>query len=118
MHEYLHAFHPQDDAAEPKDVKIIALNAEPMPEIQKVRVTIQLTPFQSLPDLYFSIQDEQAAEVASVNMIETVLDQLNFVMHIRKNKESIPGSYTLSCQVIYRDIGTVDTQEYAFQIED
>ena len=117
MHDYIHAFHPQDDAVEPKDVKILSLNAKTLENPQKVRVTVQVTPFQSLPDLFFAIYDEQnGTEVSSVNMIESVLDQINFVMHIRKNMDSIVGPYKLVCQVIYRDIGIVDSQEFKFQL--
>ena len=117
MHDYLHAFNPSDDAVDPDQVKVISLSAEPLNELQKVRVNIELTPFKQLPDINFIIIDaSNDVEVSSTNMIESVLDHINFVMHIRKSLETIPGKYTLTAQVIYRDIGMVDQKNIQFTI--
>jgi hypothetical protein len=117
MHDYIHAFNPSDDAVEPAEVKVLALSAEPLSEIQKVRVKIELTPFTQLPDINFIIIDDQKnIEVSSTNMIESVLDQINFVMHLRKPANEIPGNYTLTAQVIYREIGMVDEKSVQFNV--
>ncbi len=108
MHEYLHSFQPDEDAALPAAVRILSLMAAPSSDPQKIRVTIQLSPFKQPPDLAFTILDQEGVEVSSVSMIETVLDEINFVMHIRKNNTTLSGSYTLSVEVLYRDIGIVD----------
>ena len=116
MTEYIHAFNPSDDAVEPSQVRIIALSAEPIQDTQKVRIKIELTPFRELPDINFSIRDENGIEISSTNMIESVLDQINFVMHLRKAPDDIPGEYSLITEVIYRDIGKVHEKSIAFTI--
>jgi hypothetical protein len=116
MPEYLHTFKPQDDAVKPQDVKFLLLKASPLAEPQKIRVIAQLTPFLQLPDFNFSIKDDHDLEVASVSMIESVLDELNFVMHIRKTRSELPGYYQLHAEVVYRDIGIVDEQTISFEV--
>ncbi|MBI9048255.1 MAG: hypothetical protein JEZ00_02460 [Anaerolineaceae bacterium] len=116
MPEYVHSFTPDDDAVNPEQVRILSLSIELMSEPTKVRVKIQLSPFTQLPDINFRILDASDTEVSSVNMIESVLNQINFVMHIRKNKESITGKYSLSAEVLYRDIGIVDQKTIQFEI--
>ena len=117
MPEYIHAFNPSDDAVEPSEVKITALSAEPINDTQKVRVKIELTPFIELPDINFSILDEDGKEISSTNMIESVLDQLNFIMHLRKAPDKVAGNYLLLAEVIYRDIGKVHEKSQKFAIK-
>ena len=116
MHEYIHAFNPSDDAVEPAKVKITALSAEPINDTQKVRIKIELTPFTQLPDINFSILDTSGTEVSSTNMIESVLDHLNFVMHLRRAANDVTGDYSLIAEVIYRDIGKVHEKTVQFSI--
>ena len=117
MHEYLHAFNPSDDAVEPAEVRITALSAEPIKDTQKVRVKIELTPFTQLPDINFVILDNDGKEISSTNMIESVLDQINFVMHLRKASDEVNGTYSLNAEVVYRDIGKVDVKSISFTID-
>ena len=116
MPDYIHAFNPSDDAVDPSDVKSAALSAEPISDTQKVRVKIKLTPFKQLPDINFTILDENGNEISSTNMIESVLDQINFVMHLRKAPNEISGTYRLNAEVVYRDIGTVHEESIQFSI--
>jgi hypothetical protein len=116
MHEYLHSFTPDEDAAPPAEVRILSLKAAPLSDQQKVRVTIQLTPFKQPPDLAFIILDWDKVEVSSVNMIETILDEINFVMHIRKSGSLLSGAYKLAVDVLYRDTGSVDQKTIDFEI--
>jgi hypothetical protein len=116
MPDYIHAFTPSDDAVEPSQVRITALSAEPINASQKVRVKIELTPFTALPDINFTIQDENGNEISSTNMIESVLDQINFVMHLRKAPDDVIGNYSLIAEVIYRNIGKVHEKSIKFSI--
>jgi hypothetical protein len=116
MPDYIHAFNPSEDAVTPSQVRITALSAEPIPNSQKVRVKIELTPFTELPDVNFSILDKEGNEISSTNMIESVLDQINFVMHLRKSPNDVAGDYFLKTEVIYRDIGKVDDKSITFSI--
>lgn len=116
MHDYVHSLIPDEDAASPADVRVLSLKAAPLSEPQKIRVTIHLTPFQQPPDLAFLILDQNKVEVASVSMIETVLNEINFVMHIRKKNTSLSGAYQLSVDVLYKDLGIVDQKNLDFEI--
>jgi len=116
MHAYLHTFQPEEDAAEPESVRILSMEAAPLVDPQKIRITVQLTPFKIPPDLSFKILDSEKVEVSSVSMIETVLDEFNFVMHLRKINASLMGTYQLTAEILYKDIGTVDRQICAFEI--
>jgi hypothetical protein len=83
----------------PNEVRIKSLKAEPWPDNRRVRVTLEVTPFQKRPNGEVNISNPQGDEVASVSIIESIVPRMEFTMHIRG--EATAGEYHLSAVLFY-----------------
>lgn len=83
----------------PAEVRIKDLRAEPWPDGQRVRVFLEITPFQKRPSGEIAIVNEQGDEVASISIIETIVPRMEFTMHLRQAQPG--GEYTLTATVFY-----------------
>lgn len=100
-------FSPTENALPPQDVRIIAISAEPWQDGKRVRIRLELTPFQQPPNLELCILDPQSVEVARTTIIENIETRLTFTLHLRSGQLS--EGYTFSAAVFYTDLGRVDT---------
>ncbi len=94
----------------PKETRLVALQAEPYPDGQRVRVTLELTPFQSRPYLELSVLDADGNEVAAASIVEPMGWKLELTLHIRK-AEPAARQYTLHVHLSYPDLGEIDQRE-------
>ena len=109
-----HSYQPPEDGLPPQEVRILSLRAEPWPENdRRVRIHLDLTPFNERPNLEVSIMDAGDREVASITIIESIEDRMTFTMHIRG--EDVHGPYMLSANVLYPEIGSVDQKSVPFE---
>lgn len=83
----------------PNEVRIKSLKAEPWPDNRRVRVTLEVTPFQKRPNGELNISNPQGDEVASVSIIESIVPRMEFTMHMRG--ENPAGEYRLSAVLFY-----------------
>jgi hypothetical protein len=83
----------------PKEVRIKSLRAEPWPDNRRVRVTLEVTPFQKRPNGEVNISSPLGEEVASVSIIESIVPRMEFTMHLRG--ENPAGEYRLSATLFY-----------------
>lgn len=94
-------FHDPDDIPVPRsDVRIRLLNAIPYPDGQRIKVTLELTPFQERPDAELVILDSEGIEVASASIIETIDPKMEMTLHLLGTPN--PGKYILKADVHYR----------------
>jgi hypothetical protein len=109
-----HSYQPPEDGLPPEQVRIQALRAEPWPEDgRRVRVHLDVTPFQERPNIEVSIAGESGQEAANVTIIESIDAHMVFTMHIRGNHPS--GRFTLSASLAYPEIGVVDQKSEVFE---
>lgn len=99
----------------PEEVRIIGFHAEPYPEGQRVRVTIEMTPFQIRPWLEIALLDSDGEEVATANVIEPLNYKIELTMHIRR-EESV-GKYKLVARLFYPDQADNDKKEFNFEVK-
>ncbi len=85
----------------PNEVRIQGLQAEPYADGRRVRVRLELTPFQKRPNADLSILNAQGEEVASASIIETMEPKMELTLHVRGVGQ--PGDYTLMARVFYRE---------------
>ncbi len=85
----------------PKEVRIQKLQAEPYRDGHRVRVILDLTPFQKRPNAEVSIINAEGDEVASASIIETMEPKMEFTLHLRGAEK--PGDFTLAVRVFYRE---------------
>ena len=85
----------------PEEVRIIELRAEPWPDNRRVKIFLEITPFQKRPSGEIYIKDKQYNEIASVSIIETIDSKMEFTLHLRG--ADTQGKYTVFANVFYLD---------------
>jgi len=90
---------PTDIPLPPEEVRIRHFRAEPWPDKRRVRIYLEITPFQKGPNSEIEIRDADGNEVASLTIIETINPKMDLTIHIRGGEPA--GSYTASAMVYY-----------------
>ena len=107
-----YSFAASEDAVPPSDVRINELHIEKWPDRQRIRVHIDITPFQKRPDLEATIFDADGNEIANTLIIETLENRLVFTMHLRP--DALDKELILKVVLSYRDLGIVDEKNLSF----
>ena len=109
-------FLPEDhlQRATPEDTRITFLTAEPYPDGYRLRVNIEITPFQKRPHLEVVLNDADNEEVASTSIVEPMGWKLEFTMHIRGE---LNNPYTLAAKLFYPDGPTAGDQTFTFDVK-
>ncbi len=98
----------------PEQVRFTELRVEPWPDGRRIRVHVDITPFQQNPNLEASITAGDGGEAAHAMIVETAEHRIVFTMHLRGE---IQNPYSLAATLSYPEIGTVDSQAVAFTVE-
>jgi hypothetical protein len=98
----------------PEEVRLTGFLAEPYPEGQRVRVTLEMTPFQKRPWLEVVMLDSDGEEVTSANIIEPLNYKIDITMHIRRAEPV--GKYKLVARLFYPEQVDNDRKEINFEI--
>jgi hypothetical protein len=100
---------PNDVPLTPDQIKVRELEAAPNEDGSRVLVRFEITPFQQRPNIEISVLNTAGREVASLSVVEAIENRMDFTLHMRQPQP--PGSYTLSMQVFYTDLSTLDQAE-------
>ena len=108
-------FFPEDNLNRmtPEETQIIGLSAEPYPDGYRVRVNIQVTPFQKRPHIEVTLKDSDGAEIASTSIVEPMSWKMEFTMHIRGE---LNNPYTLDAKLYYPDGPSTEPQTFSFDV--
>jgi len=98
----------------PEETQITSLTAQPYPDGYRLRVNIEITPFQKRPHLEVMLKDAQGDEVASSSIIEPLSWKLEFTMHVRGE---LNNPYTLEARLFYPDGPIAEPQTFRFNVE-
>jgi hypothetical protein len=119
---------PNVERLPPAETRLLDLRAEPEPDGTRIRVFLDLTPFQQKPDIELTLSDSAGREVSSASIIEPVGWNLELTLHIRKVFTPVPDAapagkmepsvaphemYTLQANLSYPDLGLVDQRRIA-----
>jgi hypothetical protein len=109
-------FLPEDNLtrAVPEETRISALSAQPYSDGYRLRVNMEITPFQKRPYVEVFLHDANGDEVASTNIVEPMSWKLEFTMHIRGE---INNPFALSARLYYPDGPTNEPLIYSFEIQ-
>jgi hypothetical protein len=107
---------PNVERLPPADTHLLDLRAEPYPDGKRLRVALEITPFQQKPYLELNLSDSDGNIVTTTNIVEPVAWKLELTLHIRglapvvakKHATNITGQYTLSAVLSYPDMGEID----------
>ncbi len=99
----------------PEETRITSLTAEPYPDGYRLRVNIEITPFQKRPHIEVILKDSDGNEVASSSIVEPLGWKLEFTMHIRD--EELKNPYTLEAKLYYPDGPSQEPQTFSFDVK-
>ncbi len=110
-------FFPEDGLARavPEETKLNSLTAQPYPDGYRLRVNMEITPFQKRPYIEVILKDSNSDEVASTSIVEPLSWKLEFTMHIRS--EELHNPYTLSARLYYPEGPSAEPLLFSFDVE-
>ena len=109
-------FFPEDNLNRmtPEETHITSLSAEPYPDGYRVRVNVQVTPFQKRPHIEVTLKDSTSDEIGSTTIVEPMSWKLEFTMHIRGE---LNNPYTLEAKLYYPDGPSAEPQTFSFDVK-
>ena len=95
-------FFPQDDLQRlgPEETRIQSLDIEPYPDGERVRVSLQITPFVVRPYIEITVTDAGGNEVATASVVEPMSWKLELTMHLRG---ASTNPFTVEARLFYPD---------------
>ena len=90
---------PNDIPLPPEEVRIRELRAEPFPDQRRVRIFLEITPFQQKPNCEIKVLTEDGAVAASLSIIESIDPKMDFTVHLKG--EHAAGKYSVSLEIYY-----------------
>ncbi len=85
----------------PKEVRLLDFRVEPYSDGKRVRVYLELTPFQRRPSGELFIVDMLENLVATANIIETIDPKMELTMHLRVPDPQ--GEFAARAIIFYTD---------------
>ncbi len=106
------------DVPQPRDkIKIERLETQPYPDGWRVKVIVEVTPFQERPNLEIRLTAEGGQIVSELSVIETMHRHMEFTIHIR-GVTSPAGRYVANVELYYGDRDhPQDHREASFTVE-
>ncbi|OGO34433.1 MAG: hypothetical protein A2W35_03410 [Chloroflexi bacterium RBG_16_57_11] len=89
---------PSEVPLPPSEVRIRELNVDPWPDGRRLRVYLEVDPFQKRPNVDLTLVDQDGRELSGVSIIESMTRKMELVMHLRG---AIPGTCTLQALLYY-----------------
>lgn len=97
------SFRPPDQMPlPPAETRVQSLHAEPWPDGRRVRVQVEITPFQQRPNLHIRIADAQGFEVTSMVATQILQTRQEFTLHLRQPETQ--GRYTVAAYLAYPEL--------------
>jgi hypothetical protein len=106
---------PNIERHPPAETRLLDLRAEPDKDGKRLRVALDLTPFQQKPYIELSLTDSNGNEAASASIVEPVGWKLELTLHIRKTGTTA-GKYTLAASLSYTELGEVDRRTLIIEV--
>lgn len=108
----LHLVDPSEVPVPPDEVRIRELSVEPLPDGRRVRVSLDLTPFQQPPTLDLVVTGDSGVEAASTTIVEPFAPKMSLTMHLQEPDPD--GKYSLRVDLVYPDGPAPDSRETSF----
>ena len=105
---------PSEIPVPPEEVRFRGLDVEPYPDGGRIRLTFEITPFQSGPNLEVEVYNQDAREVATLVVVGAHTNKLSLTAHLRPRDSK--GEYDLRAHLSYEDLGQVDELERHFTV--
>jgi hypothetical protein len=106
---YLQIEDPSDAPVPPEEVRVRSIELQPYPDRRRVRTVLNLTPFQSPPDIDITVRDAREQEVSSLSIIGATEPKMSLTIHLRDPETQEP--LLIGIKVRYEEVGIVDQRE-------
>ena len=90
---------PSEIRLPPDEVRIRDLQVQVLDEGRKVKVYLEVDPFQKRPSADLIITDPHGKPVSNVSIIESMLRKMELTMHLRG--EPVSGQHTIEAILFY-----------------
>ncbi len=107
---------PDIERLPPADTRLLDLRAEPYPDGKRLRVTLDLTPFQQKPYLELTLTDSAGEVVAETSIVEPVAWGLELTLHLLKPGTTPGDIYKLTVFLSFPDLGEIDRRDLTVEI--
>lgn len=104
MSDFNLTFIPPEDLskrARPEETHILKMEATPYPDGRRVRLNLEITPFQVRPHIEIWVTNAEGEEVASTSIIEPMSWKVELTLHLRDGGGHNP--YTAEALLFYPD---------------
>lgn len=100
----------------PGETRLLALRAEPFSDGKRLKVILELTPFQQKPYLEITLTNDAGEVVSSASIVEPVAWMMEIILHLRNQISSAICLCKLSAVLTYPDLGEVDRRDLTIEI--
>jgi hypothetical protein len=109
-------FFPEDNLhrTAPEETRILSLSAEPYEDGRRVRVNIEISPFEQRPHLEFLLTDAENKEISAASFVEPMAWKLEFTMHLRTKPAD--GPLNLTANLYYPDGPEAEPVSFSFEL--
>ena len=107
---------PNIERLPPANSRLLDLWAGPYPDGKRLRVVLDLTPFQQKPYLELILTDSAGEVVAETSIVEPVMWKLELTLHIPNRGETADGVYNLRVNLSFPDVGEIDHRDLSVEI--
>ncbi len=106
---------PNDIPLPSDEVRIRELQVDPLPDNKRIRISLEITPFQMRPNIEIVITNENEEDSGSLTIIESIDPKMEFTVHLKDDEPN--GQYTVSSQIYYYE-DDQDQDAKASQLEE
>ncbi|MBI4730544.1 MAG: hypothetical protein HY781_00110 [Chloroflexi bacterium] len=119
---------PNVERLPPEATRFLDLRAESYPDGRRIRIGLELTPFQKRPNIELTLADSLGRACGSASIVEPMGWKLELTLHIRSQTRDTPalsaveglhvtpGAFTLTALLSYPDLGEIDRRQVSIQI--
>ena len=101
----------------PEETHIITLDAKPYEDGRRIRILIEITPFEIPPIIEFNLVDAAGNDAGSSSIIEPPRWKHELTMHIKNSKQRT-GNFQLSVRLFYPELKDVDKRVITITLPD
>lgn len=98
----------------PDEIRLRSFEIEPYADGRRVRVLLEVTPFQVRPNIEVQLLDSAGEVVESAHIIEASEPRMVLTLHFRR--PPAPGRYSARAMLGYPDHEPVDVANAPFQL--
>ena len=92
---------PNEVPLPPAEVRIRNLRADPWPDGKRVRIYLEVDPFQQRPNADITIHNSAGDDVAQINIIESMSRKIELTMHL--HGPVLDGKFTVFANLYYSE---------------